>query len=156
MSFLVGPGPAYAGGPSCLGPGASARARRASLDLELSQPSQHSTDEDEELVARVKALSVPRVQVRDPARLADPLAPSVRVELDDEDVVAREHRPVRRARRRHSRILHVRLHVQRGGGPCYGRKLRTLSVGSQGGTVEIPAGNGVERLGFGSDWHATP
>jgi len=78
------------------------------------------------------------------------------VELHDEDVVAREHRLVRRGRRWLSRILHVRLHVRRSGGPCYGRKLRTPSVGSQGGTVEIPAGNGVERLGFGADWPATP
>ena len=143
VSFLVRPGPAYAGGPSCPGAGGSARTRRASPGLELSRPSEHSTDEGEKLVARVKALSVPRVHVRDPARLADPVAPSAPVELDDEGVVARKHRLVRRVRRRLSRILHLHLHVQRGGGPCYGRKLRTLSVGSQGGTVEIPAGNGV-------------
>ena len=66
----------------------------------LSRPSEHSTDEGEKLVARVKALSVPRVQVRDPARLADPVAPSAPVELDDEGVVAREHRLVRRGRQR--------------------------------------------------------
>ena len=143
VSFLVRPGPAYAGGPSCLGASGPARARRACPHLELSRPSEHSTDEGEKLVARVKALSVPRVQVRDPARLADPVAPSAPVELDDEGVVARKHRLVRRVRRRLSRILHLHLHVQRGGGPCYGRKLRTPSVGSQGGTVEIPAGNGV-------------
>src|SRR5262249_28763790 len=143
VSFLVRPGPAYGGGPSCLGAGGSARTRRASPGLELSRPSEHSTDEGEELVAHVKARGVPRVQVHDPARLADPLAPNARVELDDEDVVAREHRLVRRGRRRLSRILRVRLHVRRGGGPCYGRKLRAPAVGSQGGTVEIPATNGV-------------
>jgi len=146
VSFLVRPGPAYAGGPSCPGAGGSARTRRASPGLELSRPSEHSTDEGEELVARVKARGVPRVQVHDPARLADPLAPNARVELDDEDVVAREHRlvrRVRRGRRRLSRILHVRLHVRPGGGPCYGRKLRAPAVGSQSGTVEIPATNGV-------------
>ena len=106
-------------------------------------PVEQSAGEGEKLVARVEACGVPRVQVDDPARLADPVAPSAPMELHDEDVVARKHRLVRRGRRRLSRILHVHLHVQRGGGPCYGRKLRTLSVGSQGGTVEIPAANGV-------------
>src|SRR5262249_32698999 len=138
VSFLVRPGPAYAGGPSCLGAGGSARTRRASPGLELSRPSEHSTDEGEELVARVTARGVPRVQVHDPARLADPLAPKGRVELEAEAVAAREHRLVRRGRGGLSRILHGRLHVQRGGGPCYGRKLRTLSVGSQGGRLRFP------------------
>src|SRR5262249_49927816 len=80
----------------------------------------------EELVARVKARSVPR-KVRDTARLADPRCPEYAgVELDDEDVVAREHWPVRRGRRRLSRILHLRLHVRgavvRAMGESYGRR----------------------------------
>src|SRR5262245_66361476 len=95
VSFLVRPGPAYAGGPSCLGAGGSARTRRASSDLELSRPSEHSTDEGEELVARVKARGVPRVQVHDPARLAAPLAPGARGEPDAADVVAPGPRPGR-------------------------------------------------------------
>jgi hypothetical protein len=70
----------------------SARAGRPP-GLELSRPSEHSTDEGEKLVARAKAHGLPRVQVRDPGRLADPVAPSAVVELDDEDVVARETGP---------------------------------------------------------------